>query len=79
MLTLETLSAGYDGVPVVRDLSLHVAAGLVVAQLAPRALEVADRASVHSHGRLVLEGPAAELRGRPDLLRSSYLGDAAVA
>src|SRR4051812_1245621 len=35
LLDVETLSAGYDGVPVVRDLSLHVAAGEVVALLGP--------------------------------------------
>jgi len=33
---------------------------------------------VLSHGRLVLEGAAKDLRGRHDLLRSSYLGEAAV-
>ncbi len=55
------------------------AAVLFVEQHVPLALEVADRAYVLSHGRLVLEGPASELRERPALLRSSYLGDAAVA
>src|SRR3954471_19673197 len=35
LLDVETLSAGYGGVPVVRDLSLHVAAGEVVALLGP--------------------------------------------
>jgi branched-chain amino acid transport system ATP-binding protein len=55
------------------------AAVLFVEQHVQLALEVADRAYVLSHGRLVLEGAARELRGRRDLLRSSYLGDAAVA
>src|SRR3954463_14503471 len=35
LLAVEALSAGYDGVPVVRDLSLGVAAGEVVALLGP--------------------------------------------
>jgi branched-chain amino acid transport system ATP-binding protein len=55
------------------------AAVLFVEQHVQLALEVADRAYVLSHGRLVLEGAARDLRGRRDLLRSSYLGDAAVA
>jgi branched-chain amino acid transport system ATP-binding protein len=52
---------------------------LFVEQHVSMALEVADRAYVLSHGRLVLEGRAADLRGRRDLLRSSYLGESAVA
>jgi branched-chain amino acid transport system ATP-binding protein len=52
---------------------------LLVEQHVALALEVADRAYVLAHGRLVLEGAAAELRGSPELLKSSYLGDAAVA
>jgi branched-chain amino acid transport system ATP-binding protein len=35
VLTLEALSAGYDGAPVVRDLDLHIAGGEVVALLGP--------------------------------------------
>ena len=38
------------------------------------ALEVADRAYVLSHGEIVLEGTAAELKARPQLLEASYLG-----
>src|SRR5437763_762007 len=117
LLAIDALDAGYNGTPVVRDLTLNVAAGEVVALLGPNgagksttlntiaelllpvlrriaeelgagvlfveqhvalALEVADRAYVLSHGRLVLEGKAADLRGRRDLLQSSYLGEAAV-
>ncbi len=35
LLTVNALTAGYDGVPVVRDLDLHVDAGEVVALLGP--------------------------------------------
>jgi branched-chain amino acid transport system ATP-binding protein len=53
------------------------AAVLFVEQHVALALEVADRAYVVNHGRLVLEGKASELRGRLDLLQASYLGEAA--
>jgi branched-chain amino acid transport system ATP-binding protein len=46
---------------------------LVVEQNANMALQVADRGYVLSTGRLVLEGPAAELREHEDL-RKAYLG-----
>jgi branched-chain amino acid transport system ATP-binding protein len=66
--------------PILRRVAEELgAAVLFVEQHVQLALEVADRAYVLSHGRLVLEGAAADLRGRRDLLRSSYLGDAAVA
>jgi branched-chain amino acid transport system ATP-binding protein len=66
--------------PILRRVAEELdAAVLFVEQHVPLALEIADRAYVLSHGRLVLEGAAADLRGRHDLLRSSYLGDAAVA
>jgi branched-chain amino acid transport system ATP-binding protein len=66
--------------PVLRRVASELGAGvLFVEQHVSLALEVADRAYVLSHGRLVLEGAAAELRERPALLRSSYLGEAAVA
>jgi branched-chain amino acid transport system ATP-binding protein len=66
--------------PVLRRVAEDLGAGvLFVEQHVSLALEVADRAYVLSHGRLVLEGAAADLRGRRDVLRSSYLGDAAVA
>jgi branched-chain amino acid transport system ATP-binding protein len=65
--------------PVLRRVAEEIGAGvLFVEQHVQLALEVADRAYVLSHGRLVLEGAAADLRGRRDLLRSSYLGEAAV-
>src|SRR6201996_9259211 len=50
---------------------------LFVEQHVALALEVADRAYVLTHGRIALEGPAAELRGRRELLAASYLGEAA--
>lgn len=46
---------------------------LVVEQNARRALEVAHHGYVMEQGRLVLEGPAAELRDNPDV-REFYLG-----
>jgi branched-chain amino acid transport system ATP-binding protein len=65
--------------PVLRRIAEELGAGvLFVEQHVALALEVADRAYVLSHGRLVLEGGAADLRGRRDLLQSSYLGEAAV-
>ncbi len=46
---------------------------LIVEQNARRALEVADRAYVMENGRIVLEGPAAELACNPDVAEF-YLG-----
>ena len=51
---------------------------LFVEQHVASALAVADRAYVLNHGRLVLQGTAAELRDSPELLKSSYLGTSAV-
>ena len=42
------------------------------------ALEVADRAYVMNHGEVVVEGDAAVLVERRDLLEASYLGDKAL-
>jgi branched-chain amino acid transport system ATP-binding protein len=65
--------------PVLRTVAERFGAGvLFVEQHVALALEVADRAYVLTHGRLSLEGRASELRDRQDLLRSSYLGEAAV-
>ena len=66
--------------PVLRRVAEDLgAAVLFVEQHVALALEVADRAYVLNHGHLVLEGPATELRDKPELLQSSYLGEAAVA
>ncbi|MFN2606557.1 MAG: ATP-binding cassette domain-containing protein [Acidimicrobiales bacterium] len=47
---------------------------LVVEQLAPRALVVADRACVLHRGRVVAAGAAATLAAHPDLMADAYLG-----
>jgi branched-chain amino acid transport system ATP-binding protein len=66
--------------PILRRVASDLGAGvLFVEQHVAKALQLADRAYVLSHGQLVLEGPAAELRKRPDLLKSSYLGDVVAA
>jgi branched-chain amino acid transport system ATP-binding protein len=49
---------------------------LMVEQNAHRALEIADRGYVMESGRIVLEGPAAELAVNPDV-REFYLGSSA--
>jgi branched-chain amino acid transport system ATP-binding protein len=65
--------------PVLRRVASDFGAGILfVEQHVAIALEVADRAYVLNHGRVALEGDAADLRGRRELLRSSYLGEAAV-
>jgi len=50
---------------------------LFVEQHVALALEISDRAYVMTHGRIRLEGPAAELRERRELLAASYLGESA--
>ena len=61
--------------PIVRDIADETGAGvLIVEQHVHLALDVCDRAYVMSHGEIVLEGSAEELKERPDLLEASYLG-----
>jgi branched-chain amino acid transport system ATP-binding protein len=50
---------------------------LFVEQHVALALEISDRAYILAHGRIRLEGAAAELRGRRELLAASYLGETA--
>jgi branched-chain amino acid transport system ATP-binding protein len=64
--------------PILRRVADEMGTGvLFVEQHVPLALQVADKAYVLSHGRLVLEGAADRLRGETELLRASYLGDEA--
>ena len=52
--------------------------GVLLAEQHPRlALQTADRAVVLSRGRVVHDGPAAELVDSPEILEAAYLGDAA--
>jgi branched-chain amino acid transport system ATP-binding protein len=64
--------------PVLRRAADELGASvLFVEQHVALALEVADRAYVLTHGRIRLEGAAAELRERRELLAASYLGETA--
>ena len=50
---------------------------LFVEQHVALALEISDRAYILAHGRISLEGAAAELSQRQELLAASYLGETA--
>jgi branched-chain amino acid transport system ATP-binding protein len=64
--------------PILRRAASELGASvLFVEQHVALALEISDRAYVMTHGRIRLEGPAAELRERHDLLAASYLGETA--
>jgi branched-chain amino acid transport system ATP-binding protein len=61
--------------PVVRRVADELdAAVIVVEQHIHLALELADRAVVLAHGRVVLDGEAAQLRADPSRVEESYLG-----
>ena len=64
--------------PILRRAASDLGASvLFVEQHVALALEISDRAYVLAHGRIRLEGPAAELRERRELLAASYLGETA--
>jgi branched-chain amino acid transport system ATP-binding protein len=86
LLLIDELSLGLAPVivermlPVVRSFARDTGAGVVlVEQHVELALEVADRACVLSHGNLVVDRPAVELRDDDELLRASYLGEVGAA
>ncbi len=61
--------------PIVRNIAVETGAGvLLVEQHVTAALRVADRAYALRRGRVAIEGTAAELADRRDLLVESYLG-----
>ncbi len=65
-------------IPILRRAADELGASvLFVEQHVALALEISDRAYVLAHGRIRIEGPAAELRERRELLAASYLGEAA--
>jgi branched-chain amino acid transport system ATP-binding protein len=62
--------------PAVRRLAVEEGmAILLVEQHVHMALTFSDRVYVLSRGRVALEAPADELRGRPDLFTASYIGE----
>ena len=86
LLLVDELSLGLAPVivermlPVVRAYATDNGAGvLLVEQHVELALEVADRGVALSHGEIVLERPAADLRHDRGLLVASYLGEGAAA
>jgi branched-chain amino acid transport system ATP-binding protein len=82
LLLLDELSLGLAPVivegllPVVREYAEESGCGVVlVEQHIELALTIADRGYVLSHGEIVLQGEAEQLRGNHDLLISSYFGE----
>jgi branched-chain amino acid transport system ATP-binding protein len=64
--------------PILRRAASELGASvLFVEQHVALALEISDRAYVLAHGEIRIEGPAAELRERRELLAASYLGETA--
>lgn len=82
LLVVDEMSLGLAPVvverllPVLRTVAARLgAAVLIVEQHVSLALDVAERAYVMAHGRVVVEGRTRELRSRRDLLMACYLGD----
>ena len=66
--------------PVLRNVASELnAAVLVVEQHVSLAMDVASRAYVLAHGRIVLQGTSAELKNNEALITASYFGDADAA
>ncbi len=81
LLLVDEMSLGLAPVIVQRLMPLlrkaaeaHGTAVLFVEQHVAQALELADRAYVMVNGRIALQGTAADLRERRELLEASYLG-----
>ena len=80
VLMIDELSLGLAPVIVDRVLAAVAALAadglgiLLVEQFADRALAFGHQAAVLARGRIVLRGPAAEIRRRPDQLQAAYLG-----
>ncbi len=86
VLLIDELSLGLAPIiverlmPLIRSYADESGCGVVlVEQHVHLALEVADRAMVLSHGEVVLEGPAANLRHSRELLMASYIGESALS
>lgn len=81
LLIIDELSTGLAPKVVQRLLATVAAVAadgvgvLLIEQHVAKALDVADRCYVMRHGEVVLEGAAADLRGRSDELRAAYFGD----
>lgn len=82
LLLVDELSLGLAPIiveqilPVLRSIATETGTGiLVVEQHVPLVLEIADRAYLLRQGRVTFDGTAAELRERPELVESGYLGD----
>lgn len=81
LLVVDEMSLGLAPVvvqrllPVLKDIAALGTAVLVVEQHVHLALEVVDRAYVLAHGRIRMQGDAAELRRDASLIAASYFGD----
>ena len=58
---------------VIKDINKMGTTVLLVEQNARKALQIADYAYVMETGKIVMEGPAAEVAGNPDVMEA-YLG-----